>query len=88
MAWCIVKKEKCLEISFGQAFENIDGRVDLCEEIFSTKIAIVVFASFEKNPSFPKDKSQQNDGRKVMVDGLITITQVAPLGCQEVRDHD
>jgi hypothetical protein len=57
MAWCIVEKEKSLEVTFGQALKNVDGRVDLCEEIIGTEIAVVVLASFEKNPSFPEDLS-------------------------------
>jgi hypothetical protein len=57
MAWCIVEKEKSLEVTFGQALENVDGRVDLCEEIVGTEIAVVVLASFEKNLSFPEDLS-------------------------------
>jgi hypothetical protein len=57
MAWCIVEKEKSLEVTFGQALKNVDGRVDLCEEIVGTEIAVTVLASFEKNPSFPEDLS-------------------------------
>ncbi len=58
MAWCIVKKKKGPEVTFGQALKNVDGRVDLHEEIFSVEIPIMVLASFEDNPSFPEDKSQ------------------------------
>jgi hypothetical protein len=57
MAWCIVEKEKSLEVTFGQALENVNGRVDLCEEIVGTEIAVAVLASFEKNLSFPEDLS-------------------------------
>jgi hypothetical protein len=60
MAWCIVKKKKSLEVTFGQAFENVDGRVDLREEIFGIEVPVVVLASFKDNPSFPEDKKLMN----------------------------
>jgi hypothetical protein len=58
MAWCIVKKKERLKVPFGQALKNVDGRVNLREEIFSAEISITVFTSFEDNPSFPENKSQ------------------------------
>ena len=57
MAWCIVKKKKGPEVTFGQALKNVNGRVDLREDILSIKIPIMVLARFEDNPSFPEDKS-------------------------------
>ena len=56
MAQCIVKAEESLEITFGEAFENVDCRIDLCEEVFSTKVSIDVLASLEDNTSLPEDK--------------------------------
>ena len=58
MAWCIVKKKESPEVTFEQALKNIDGGVDLREEIFRAEIAIAVLASFEDNPSFPENKSR------------------------------
>jgi hypothetical protein len=90
MAWSIVKKKKSLEVTLEQALKNVDGRVDLREEILGIEIAIVVLASFKDNPSFPKDKSQWKDGGKTVtaMDALIAIMQPAPLRRQEVRDHN
>ena len=58
MAWCIVEKEKCLEVSLGQAFEDVDGRIDLHEDFFSTKISVVILANFEDDLGFPGGRGQ------------------------------
>lgn len=57
MAWCIVKKKKGPEVTFGQALKNVNGRVNLHEDILSIEIPITVLARFEDNLSFPEDKS-------------------------------
>jgi len=56
MAWCVVEKEKALEITFGQAFENVDGGIDLCENVFSAEITIAVLAGFEEDSGLPEEK--------------------------------
>jgi hypothetical protein len=57
MTWCIIKKEKGLGFPFGQAFENVDSQIDLHKEFLSTKIPVMILASFEDNPSLSEDKS-------------------------------
>ncbi len=54
MAWCIVKKKEGPEKSFGQALENVDGRINLHKKIFGAEIPIAVLASSKENPSLPK----------------------------------
>jgi hypothetical protein len=57
MAWCIVKEEQSLEVTFGQAFKNVDGGVDLREDFLSAEIPIAILAGFEDDPCFPAEKS-------------------------------
>jgi hypothetical protein len=63
MARCVVKEEKGLEIAFGEAFENVDCRIDLREEIFGAEIAITILASLEDNPGLPEDKLAKRKGK-------------------------
>jgi hypothetical protein len=89
MAWRVVKKKKGLGEAFGEAFENVNCRVDLREKIHSAKVSITVFASLEDNPSLPEDKLIKGKGMGKEGKGeLIAFAQAAPLGCQKVRDHD
>ena len=60
MAWCIVKKKKGPEITFGLAFKNVNHSVSLCKQLLGAKIPIAVLASFEDNLSLSEnsDRSQ------------------------------
>ena len=89
MAQRVVKRKEGLGFTFGEAFKNVDCRVDLHKEICSAEVLVMVLASLEENPSLPEDKLIKGKGReKVGKDGLIHVAQVAPLGRQKVRDHD
>ncbi|SRR6266478_8223322 len=63
MAWCIVKKEQSPEITFEQAFKNVNSRINLHEKFFRAKISIMVPASSEENLSIPKEKSVRGWGK-------------------------
>jgi hypothetical protein len=57
MTWCIVEKEQCLTVPFGQTFENVDGGIDLREEFCRAEIPFPVLASFENDSSLPEETS-------------------------------
>jgi hypothetical protein len=63
MARRVVKKKQSLGSAFGEAFKNVNCRIDLREKIFRAKIAITVLASLEDDPSLPEDKLVSLKGR-------------------------
>ena len=55
MAGCIVKKEERLSIALGEAFENVDGIIDLSEKVLCAKVTIAIFARLEDDSGFPDE---------------------------------
>ena len=57
MARCIIKeKQGPVGIAFGEAFENVDCRINLHEEIIGTKVPISILAGLEDNPRLPEER--------------------------------
>ena len=59
----IVKKEKGLGITFGQAFKNVSCQINLGKEVFSAEISIMILASLEDDTSLPENKLVQGKGK-------------------------
>jgi hypothetical protein len=53
MAGRVVEKEEALSIALGEAFEDVDGMVDLSEKIVCVEVPIAVFARLEDDSGFP-----------------------------------
>ncbi len=68
MTQCIVKKEEGLGIAFEETFENVNCRIDLCEEIFGIEIFIAILASLEDNLGLPEDKLAKGRGKMERAD--------------------
>jgi hypothetical protein len=49
----IVEHKKPLSPPLGEAFEDVDGIVNLFEKIVSIEVPITIFSSLEYNPGFP-----------------------------------
>jgi hypothetical protein len=53
VAGCVVEYEKALSPAFCEAFENVDGLIDLLEKIVRVEEPIAIFARLEDDPGFP-----------------------------------
>ena len=53
MAWCVVEQEEPLGPALGVAFENVNGVVNLLEEIVGVEVSIAIFARLEDDSGFP-----------------------------------
>jgi hypothetical protein len=42
-----------LSPAFGKAFENVDGLIDLLEEVIGAEPPIAIFTGLEDDPGFP-----------------------------------
>jgi hypothetical protein len=49
----IVEKKKPLSPPLGEAFENVDGLINLLEEVVGIEVPIVISACLENDPGFP-----------------------------------
>jgi hypothetical protein len=55
MAGCVVEKKEPLSIALGEAFENVDGMINLSEKVLRAEVTIAVFARLEDDPGLPDE---------------------------------
>ena|ERR1700677_4721136 len=90
MAWCIVKYKEALGPPIGLLLEDVDRMVDLAAQIFSSKIPLTIFASFEYYSCFTwcVQMSEIRARAEERKDTPVSVTEATPLHSQEVRDHE
>lgn len=90
MAGGIVEYKEALSLALGEAFENVDGVIDLSEKVVRVEIPVTISASFEDDSGFPGESKDVSDKGEMMSkrgDSLITIVQSSPIRCQKIRHH-